>query len=378
MYCFSSGPCAKRKGWSLSGYQLAGRSHRSSEGLYLIQEVLRLQRKVLQIPDDFLVAIVPGSATGAMELLLWNFVGSRPVDVLDQCVFSHHWAHDVVNELKIPNVNVIKAAFPEVSDTSKVNFGHDLVFCLSSTTSGTSFNDLNWIPADHKGLVICDATSGAFTMNCDWSKLDAVAFSWQKGLGAEAGLGTIVLSPKAVQHLQNFPPDRAMPRMFRIVENGKINSLLFQGYVINTVSLLCVQEFLENLQWADEQGGLPFLLQKVEENYSVVTDWLSKQDMFKFLVNDEEHRAHHIICLGITDENYQRLSVDEKWNFLREIRDRAAEKKYGYDFVGHAATQPHIRIWNGPTIESYELKDFLPNLLKDTRELCCSLIQKQK
>ena len=378
MNCFASGPCAKRKGWSVPDYQLAGRSHRSEEGLHLIQEVLRLQRKVLEIPDDYWIAIVPGSSTGAMELLLWNLLGFRPVTVLEHCVFGYHWAHDIINELKIPDVNVIKAHFPKVSDVSKIDFSHDLVFCLSSTTSGTAFRNLSWIPSVRDGLVISDTASGVFTMNCEWSKLDAAAFSWQKGLGSEAGLGTIILSPKARRRLEEFSPNRPMPRLFRIAENGNINSMLFQGYVINTVSLLCVQEFFENLLWADEAGGMPFLIKKTEKNYNIVADWLPRQNIFKFLVDDEEHRGHHIICLDIIEENYQKLDVDEKWNFLRQLAKRAAEKKYGYDFLGHTAVPPHIRIWSGPTVEAAELENFLPGLLEDTKELCCSLTQKKK
>ena len=359
--CFSSGPCAKRKEWTLPGYKLAGRSHRSEEGLKLIKDTIELQREVLRIPKDYLIGIISGSCTAAMELLLWNLLGERPVDVLSYCVFSNRWAFDVKNELKIENVTSIEAPFPEMADWSKVNFSHDLVFCLSSTTSGVSFRNTDWIPKKREGLTICDAASAAFIIDCDWSKLDAVAFSWQKGLGGEGGFGTIVLSPRAIQRLENFTPNRPTPRIFKIVSDGKINYDLFEGNTLNTPSLLCVREFYENLLWAKNSGGMPFLAEKVEENYKTVCDWLSRQNIFRFLVK-EECRAHHIACLDINDEKYQKLSKDDQWKFLRKISKKASEKNYGYDFLGHTLTEPHIRIWCGPTIDASDLKFFLYKL----------------
>ena len=366
--CFGSGPCAKRKGWFFSGLSVAGRSHRSKEGMDLIQKVLQLQRKILGIPDDYLMGICPASCTGGMELLMWNLLGAKPVDVLAYCVFSNHWAHDIVEELKIPNTTLIKEDFPKMADISKVDFDHDLVFCLSSTTSGVSFRNTDWIPSDRKGLTICDASSGAFIINVDWKKLDATAFSWQKALGGEGGFGVVVLSPRAVERLKTFRPNRAIPRIFRIVSDGKINMPFFDGATINTPSMLCFQDIYETLIWADQAGGLPFLQQKTEKNYQTICDWLKSQNVFRFLV-EEKFRAHHIACLDIDNEQYQSLSKDEKWNFLHQILDLAAEKKYGYDFLGHAMTEPHIRIWCGPTIESEDLQIFLPRLLEIYNEV---------
>lgn len=359
--CLSSGPCAKRRGWVFPSCELAGRSHRSEEGLKLIRETVDLQREILKIPRDYLIGIVAGSCTGAMELLLWNLLGEKSVDVLSCCVFGNRWADDIQNELKIKNVNLIEASFPKMADVNQIDFSHDLVFCLSSTTSGVSFKDTNWIPNDRSGLTICDASSGAFIIDCDWSKLDAVAFSWQKGLGGEGGFGTVVLSPRAVQRLNDFHPDRPIPRIFKITANGKVNLDFFDGNTINTPSMLCIQEFYENLLWAKNSGGMQFLTNKIEENYKTVQDWISQQDVFKFLV-EEKYRAHHIVCLDINDEKYQKLSEDDKWNFLKKILRKASEKNYGYDFLGHALTKPHIRIWCGPTIEASDLKFFLPKL----------------
>ncbi len=359
--CFGSGPCAKHRGWSFPNYSLAGRSHRSKEGMALIQKTVNLQRKILGIPDDYLVGICAASCTGGMELLMWNLLGAKPVDVLAYCVFSNHWAYDIVEELKIPNTTLIKEKFPRMADVSKVDFSHDVVFCLSSTTSGVSFHDTDWIPADRDGLTICDASSGAFIIDIDWKKLDAVAFSWQKALGGEGGFGVVVLSPRAVERLKNFRPNRALPRIFRIVSDGKINMAFFSGATINTPSLMCFQDVYETLIWADQSGGLPFFQKKVEENYRIVCEWIKSQKIFKFLV-EEKYRAHHIACLDIDNENYQRMSKDEKWKFLHQILDLATEKQCGYDFLGHALVEPHIRIWCGPTIESEDLREFLVKL----------------
>ena len=361
--CFGSGPCAKRTGWKSPNCHLVGRSHRSAKGLKLIQETIQLQRSILHIPEDYLIGIADGSCTGVMEMLIWNLVGARPVDVLAHCVFSNHWAHDIADEMKVAPVNLIKAPFPTMSDVNRVDFSHDVVFCMSSTTSGVAFRDTNWIPQNREGLTLCDAASAAFAIDLDWSKLDAVAFSWQKGLGGEGGFGTIVLSPKAVQRLESFRPNRAIPRIFRIVNDGKLNYALFNGNTINTPSLLCIEEFYENLKWVDDNGGMSFLTGKVEANYQTVKSWVSSQNLFKFLV-EEKFRAHHIACLDINDEWYQSKSKDEKWDFLRKIVKNAEEKNWGYDFLGHILTEPHLRIWCGPTVDAENLQEFLPHLIE--------------
>lgn len=370
--CFGSGPCAKRRGWSCPSFSLAGRSHRSKEGLALIRETVRLQRKILGIPDGYLVGTCAASCTGGMELLMWNLLGERSVDVLSYCIFSNHWAHDVVEELKIPNTTLIREDFPKMADVSKVDFSHDVVFCLSSTTSGVSFHDTDWIPENREGLTICDASSGAFVVDIDWKKLDATAFSWQKALGGEGGFGTVVLSPRAVDRLRNFRPNRAIPRIFRIVNDGQINMDFFDGATINTPSLMCFQDFYETLIWADHAGGLSFLMNKVKDNYRTVCEWLESsesQNAFRFLV-EKKFRAYHIACLDINNEKYQQLPKDQKWHFLHRIRDLASDRQCGYDFLGHAlAAEPHIRIWCGPTIESGDLKSFLPNLLEIYNEV---------
>jgi phosphoserine aminotransferase len=305
------------------------------------------------------VGVVAGSATGAMEMLMWSLLGERGVDVLVGCLFSSHWANDITNELKIEDYRLFIGEFPNLPDVSHVDFDRDLVFCLSATTSGAAFLNQDWIPRSREGLVLCDAASAAFTMDFDWERLDAVAFSWQKGLGGEAGFGTIVLSPRAMQRLGSYEPNRPIPRLFRIASDKKVRTDLFQGATINSPSMICLEDFRNSLLWAEQQGGVDELLRRVEQNYSVMKEWMAKQDIFYFLV-DEKQRAHHIACLGISFEKYRTLSEKEKWDFLKNIVAVCEREEAGVDFLGHAQTKPNLRVWMGPTIESQDLKKFLP------------------
>jgi phosphoserine aminotransferase len=295
-----------------------------------------------------------------MEALLWSLLGERGVDVLANCIFSNHWANDVLNELKIPDTHLIKEDFPRLPDVSGVNFARDVVFCLSSTTSGASFHNLNWIPQGRGGLVVCDAASAVFAMDFDWSKLDAVAFSWQKGLGGEAGFGTIVLGPRAIERLRIHKPIWPIPRIFRIAENKNVLFDLFNdGKPINTPSMICLEDFYNNLLWAKSIGGLNGLMKKVESNYAFIKEWIDRHELFDFLV-DEQYRAQHITCLDILDSKYQRLSKVNKWKFLKKIVNKCEIEETGFDFLGHILTEPHLRIWTGPTIEVSDLERFLP------------------
>jgi phosphoserine aminotransferase len=356
---FSSGPCAKPATWTAPIGETISRSHRSKDGLGLIQQVIELQRKILKIPSNYLLGLVPASASGAMEMLLWSLLGERGVDVLACCVFSNCWAHDIVDELKISDTRLIKENFPYLSDVRHVNFNRDLVFCLSATTSGASFHDLDWIPDNRKGLVICDAASAVFTMDFDWNKLDAIAFSWQKGLGGEGGFGTIVLGPRAISRLESYEPARAIPRIFRISNDKKVKFDLFDGYTINTPSMLCLEDFRNNLAWANNLGGLGALVQRVKQNYDVVQRWIGQQKIFCFFV-EEKQRAQHITCLDITSQEYRSKSEKDKWIFLGKIVEICEEENVGFDFLGHTFAKPSLRIWMGPTIESQDLEMFLP------------------
>jgi phosphoserine aminotransferase len=317
------------------------------------------QKKVLDIPEDYRLGIVPASASGAMETILWALLGERGVDVLACCVFSNCWGHDVVWELKISDVRLIKENFPKLADVSQVDFARDLVFCLSSTTSGASYHDLDWIPPNRKGLVLCDAASAVFTMDIDWNKLDAVAFSWQKGLGGESGFGSIVLSPRAISRLETYKPEWAIPRIFRIAADKKVKFDLFEGYTINSPSMFCLEDFRNSLIWADSIGGQKALIQKVKQNYDVVQQWLIQQEIFCFLV-EEKYRAYHVICLDVLSEEYQSKSEEDKWIFLKKIVEICEEENVGFDFLGHIHTKPNLRIWTGPTIDASDLEKFLP------------------
>jgi len=356
---FSSGPCAKRSDWKLPSCSLVGRSHRSSEGLSEIQEVINLQRKILSIPDDYFVGIVSASSSGAMEALMWSLLGVNGVDVVAHCIFSNHWANDIVNELQLNDVRLFKADFPKMANVEHIDFDRDVVFCWTSTTSGTSFKNADWISSHRKGITICDAASAVFCYEIDWEKLDATAFSWQKGLGGEAGFGTIVLSPRAIERLESHKPIWPIPRIFRLANNKKVIFDIFKGATINTPSMICVEEFLDNLKWAEKIGGIKSLVKKVESNRSVVEQWISKQNTFRYLV-EEKYEARHIACFDITSEKYQKLSTPEKWEFFKKLVAICEREKVGFDFLGHILTEPHLRIWIGPTIDSDDLEKFLP------------------
>ncbi len=361
MISFSSGPCARHSSWTAPTGILVGRSHRSRAGLEFIKRAMDLQRKVLDIPEDYMLGFVSGSATGGVETLLWNLLGARPIDIVEHCTFSSRWANDIKNELRLPHVNCFRADFPNVADLTQLDFSHDIVFCLSSTTAGLAFNSLDWISDSREGLIICDATSAVFSMKIEWEKLDAVAFSWQKGIGGEAGLASVVLSPNAVKRLEEFSPTHAIPRIFNLKTQGKLNRALFEGATINTPSLLCLEDHYNTLLWADSIGGLPALLQRVQDNYSAVKRFISSQQIFGFLVG-EKYRAHHIACFDIGTEYYRGLSCSERWHFLDELERYCEERHIGCDFVGHRETEPHLRLWCGPTIETNQLEAFLAKL----------------
>lgn len=356
--CFSSGPCGKRKDWVPPIGILAGHSHRSEEGLAFIQNVILLQKKVLEIPQNYFLGIVSASTTGAMETLIWNLLGPNKIDVLAVGMFGHLWAHDIVNELKLKDVQVLSSDFGKLEYLKKMRSSSDNVFCWTSTTSGVSVNGADWISEDRRGITICDAASAAFVSKLKWEKLDAVAFSWQKGIASEAGFGTIVLSPRAIKRLENYTPSWPIPRIFRLKDGNKINYKIFDGYTINTPSMICLEEFYNNLVWAHEHGGIDFLSQRVEENYLALKHWIDNQCIFKFLC-EEKYRAHAVGCLDLCDEYYQHLPESAKWAFLKKIVRFCAQEKVGYDFLGHTLTKPHLRIWLGPTIETSDLLKFL-------------------
>ncbi|MBR1733985.1 MAG: aminotransferase class V-fold PLP-dependent enzyme [Alphaproteobacteria bacterium] len=363
---FASGPCAKRKGWMNPGRELLGRSHRSQDGLERIQQTIQLIKKVLQIPDEYLVGFISGSNTGAMETLLWTLLGERGVDTFAGCVFGKAWTHDIVNELKLKDVRIFESQFPNLCKTNEIDADRDLVFCLTSTTSGASYKNLDWISDNRNGLTICDATSSVFCHNIYWGKLDATAFSWQKGIGGEAGIGTIVINRRTIARLESYQPSWPIPRIFRIASNKEVNFKIFEGCTINTPSMMCMEDFFEALAWADSIGGLNSLVRKVEENYVWVSQWVEQQSLFRFLV-DENERAHNIACFVINDERYQALSKKNKWDLLKKVVKICDEEGSGHDFLGHIATEPHLRVWIGPTIDIADIAHFLPRMERACR-----------
>ncbi len=282
---FSSGPCAKRPGWSLQALTdaLLGRSHRSKAGRAKLKRAIDLTREVLEVPADYLIGIVPASDTGAVEMALWSLLGARPVTMMAWESFGEGWVSDVTKELKLKDVTVLKAPYGELPDLAKVDFASDVVFTWNGTTSGVRVPDGDWIKADRQGLTICDATSACFAQLLDWPKLDVVTFSWQKVLGGEAAHGMLVLSPRAVARLESYTPRWPLPKIFRLTKGGKINQGIFEGETINTPSMLCVEDYLDALAWAKSLGGLKALMARADANAKVIADWVGRTPWIDFL-----------------------------------------------------------------------------------------------
>ena len=300
---FSSGPCAKRPGYSLENLKSAilGRSHRSKPGKAKLKLAIDKTRKVLGVPDDYLIGIVAASDTGAFEMAMWSMLGARGVDVLVWESFSKDWATDITKQLKIPGARVFEAAYGALPDLSKVDFKNDVVFAWNGTTSGVRVPDANWIPADREGLTLCDATSAAFAQDLDWAKLDVVTFSWQKVLGGEAQHGMLILSPRAVARLESYTPSWPMPKLFRMTKGGKLNREIFEGSTINTPSMLCVEDYLDALRWAKGLGGWKALAARSNANFRVIADWVERTPWVDFLATDPATRSNTSVCLKIVD-----------------------------------------------------------------------------
>lgn len=355
---FGSGPTVKNPQWKWESLQGAflGQSHRSPEGKKRLKTLITLTKDILEVPASHCVGIIAGSATGAMECLMWSLLGPRPVDVISFDVFSSLWEHDICKQLKLPRVNRFQSpAFAVMPDLLALDSTHDWVFNWNGTTSGLCFPDGQWIPQPHEGLTFCDATSAAFSVNLPWEKLDAVAFSWQKGLGGEGGFGMIVLSPKAMDRLKDYVSPWPIPRIFRLTHEGTILAGVFEGETINTPSLLCVEDCLAALNWAKEIGGLPVLVKRCHANYTLIEDWVRKTDWVRFAVNDPAYRSQTSVCLEVIPP----FGLEIR-QFLQDMKTLIEQEGAGYDFVNHTLTQPSLRIWTGPTVEQEDLAAFLP------------------
>jgi phosphoserine aminotransferase len=355
--CFSSGPCAKRPGWALENLRGAplGRSHRAKVGKTKLKLAIDLTREVLRVPADYRIAITPGSDTGAVEMALWSLLGARGIDLLAWESFGEGWVSDVVKELKLSQTRALKAPYGELPDLTKVDFDNDVVFTWNGTTSGVRVPDGNWIPADRKGLTICDATSAAFAQDLDWAKLDVVTFSWQKALGGEAGHGVIVLSPRAAERLETYKPAWPMPKLFRMTKGGKLIEGFFEGETINTPSMLCVEDYLDALNWGREIGGLDALIARADANTKAISDWVAKTAWVDFLAVKPEIRSNTSVCLKVVDPEIAALPADAQAAFAKALASLLEKEKVAYDIGAYRDAPPGLRIWCGATVEASDV-----------------------
>lgn len=360
--CFSSGPCAKRPGWSVSALSdaLTGRSHRSAEGRARLADVIERSCTVLGIPDGWRVGIVPASDTGAVEMALWSLLGPRPVDVLAFESFSSLWAQDIVSQLKLDNARVLKADYGRLPDLADVNWAHDVVLAWNGTTSGVCLPSADAIPKDHDGLVICDATSAAFAMDLPWDRLDVVTWSWQKALGGEAAHGMLALSPRAVERLEQFQTDRPLPKIFRLMAKGALIEGIFKGDTINTPSMLCVEDALDSLKWAASVGGLAGLKARSQANLAEVSAWEAKTNWVSFLAENEAERSSTSICLRIVAPWFLALERVEQMKVVKKMTALLEQAGVAFDIASYRDAPAGLRIWGGATVEASDVRALLP------------------
>ena len=355
---FSSGPCAKRPGWSLQALTDAvlGRSHRSKIGKAKLKRAIDLSREVLQAPADYRIGIVPASDTGAVEMALWSLLGPRPVTMLAWESFGEGWISDVQKELKLKDVKVLKAPYGELPDLSKVDFNSDVVFTWNGTTSGVRVPNADWIKADRAGLTICDATSAAFAQKLDWAKLDVVTWSWQKALGGEAAHGMIALSPRAVARLESHTPSWPLPKIFRMTKGGKISEDIFEGATINTPSMLCVEDYLDTLAWGKSIGGLNALIARADANAKAVSDWVARTPWIENLATDPAIRSNTSVCLKVVDPAVLKLPADAQAKFVKGIAAALEKEGIAYDIDAYRDAPSGLRIWCGATVETSDVE----------------------
>ena len=361
---FSSGPCSKRPNWNLDALKdsAVGRSHRSALGKEKIVKTIVESKRILQVPADYLLGIFPGSDTGAFEAAMWTFLGPRPVTVLVWESFGEGWASDIVKQLKL-NPTIQKADYGKLPDLKAVDWSSDVVFVANGTTSGVKIPDWDWIPADRQGLSLCDATSAAFAMPIDWSKVDVLTFSWQKCLGGEAGHGMLVLSPRAVARIEAYDPPWPMPKVFRMKKGGTVDKSIFEGDTINTPSLLCVEDYLDALAWAGSIG-LNGLMARSLANLQVVADWVEKTAWIEFLAQSPATRSSTSVCLSVVSEKVQAMAKEERAKFLKGIAGELSKKGLAHDVASYKDAPPGFRFWCGSTIEPEDVKAALAALEK--------------
>jgi phosphoserine aminotransferase len=354
---FSSGPCAKRPGWSLQALTDAalGRSHRAKLGKAKLKRAIDLTRDVLEVPAGYRIGIVPASDTGAVEMALWSLLGARPVTMLAWESFGEGWVGDVLKELKLKDATVLKSGYGELPDLAKVDWSSDVVFTWNGTTSGVRVPNGDWIAADRVGLSICDATSAAFAQALDWDKIDVATFSWQKVLGGEAAHGMLVLSPRAVTRLETHKPAWPLPKIFRLTKGGKLNEGIFEGETINTPSMLCVEDYLDALNWGKSVGGLTGLMARADANTKVLADWKARTPWIDFLAKDPAVRSNTSVCMKVVDPAITALTPDAQADFAKKLVAAVEKEGAGYDLGAYRDAPPGLRIWCGATVEAADI-----------------------
>lgn len=359
---FSSGPCTKRPGWTPQALADAtvGRSHRAKLGKAKLKEAIELTREVLEVPADYKIGIVPASDTGAVEMAMWSLLGPRPVTMLAWESFGEGWVTDVVKQLKLADVTTLKAAYGELPDLSQVSADHDVVFTWNGTTSGVRVPDASFLRADRTGLSLCDATSAAFAQRLDWPKLDVVTFSWQKALGGEGAHGMLVLSPRAVERLQSYTPPWPLPKIFRMTKGGQLINGIFEGETINTPSMLCVEDYLDALRWAQSVGGLPGLCERADRNARVIADWVERTPWVDFLAQDKAIRSNTSVCLKVVDPDVAAKPLEAQAAFAKVMTSALEREGVAYDVGAYRDAPPGLRIWCGATVERADLAALTP------------------
>lgn len=360
--CFSSGPCAKRPGWNLDALKDAatGRSHRAKIGKEKLLAVIEKSREMLGIPKEYKVGIVPASDTGAIEMAMWSVLGERGVDVLGWESFGLGWVSDIEKQLKLDDVRSLKAEYGSIPNLNEIDSDRDIVFTWNGTTSGVKVPNADWIKSDRKGLTICDATSAVFAMDLPWDKLDITTWSWQKVMGGEAAHGMLVLSPRAVERLENYTPDRPLPKIFRLTKGGKLIDGIFKGETINTPSMLAVEDALDGLEWAASIGGKKALIEQSENNLKAIEAWVEKTPWIDFLPESKEIRSNTSVCVKIVDPWFTGLDDTGQSEKLTGLTNLLSKENVAHDIKGHRDAPPHIRIWAGATIETSDVEALLP------------------
>jgi phosphoserine aminotransferase len=359
---FSSGPCAKRPGWSVGvlNNALLGRSHRSRLGRERLKEVITRTKSILGIPEAYVCGIVPASDTGAIELAMWSLLGARGVDMVAWESFGSSWVTDVQKQLKLSDCRTIKSDYGVLPDLSQIDCDRDVVFTWNGTTSGVKTPNGDWIPDNRQGLTIADATSAVFAMEIPWSKLDVATWSWQKVMGGEAAHGMIALSPRAVERLESYTPAWPLPKIFRLTKGGKLEKSIFEGDTINTPSMLCVEDALDGLKWAEQLGGLSALIQRSEANLNAIADWVTATAWVDFLAVDPSTRSNTSICLKIADSWFNALTLEAQAKGIKKMVALLESEQVAYDIASYRDAPPGLRIWGGATVETADIEALLP------------------